>query len=78
MKTPVVAPFSASVLQHLLDRQLEHSIGTARNYLVEHRKAQVADELYTHLSGLSDAELARRGLKRQDLPQFIKEHLYSS
>jgi hypothetical protein len=45
--------------------------------LVEHRKAKAAEELYTRLSRCSDADLARRGLDRQQLGRFISDRLYS-
>ncbi len=69
-------PFSAGVLLHAVGRAFERSIGTARTYLSEQRKAKAAEDLYQHLSGLSDAELARRGLDRDQLAHFVREHFY--
>ena len=65
-------PFSASVLMHALGRAVERFIGRARIYLGEHRKAKIAEEQYTNLSRLSGAELAKRGLRREQIAQLIK------
>jgi hypothetical protein len=77
VKTTIVAAFSPSALRYALNRWFEHSIGTTRDSLAEYRKAILADGLYAHLRGLSDAELARRGLQRRRLAQFIRGRLYS-
>ncbi len=66
---------SARVLLEVLGRGVSRAIGTARTYLVEHRNAKVAEELYRSLSRLSDAELARRGLDRRQLARLVKERL---
>ena len=65
-------PLSAAVLLHALAAGVSRSIGIARVYQDEHRKARVAEELHEHLSQLSDAELARRGLHRDQLLELIK------
>jgi hypothetical protein len=44
--------------------------------MAEYRKAGAAQELYERLSGLSGAELARRGLDRRQLPQFVRDSCY--
>ena len=48
------------------------AIGVVRVYQAEHRKARAAEELHRHLSPLSDAELARRGLHRDQLLELVK------
>jgi hypothetical protein len=65
-------PLSASALLHALGRGLARSIGIVRTYVVEHRNARAGEELYRHLSRLSDAELARRGLGREQVAQLVK------
>jgi hypothetical protein len=49
--------------------------GAVVAHIVAHRKAKAAEELYRHLSRLSDAELAARGLDRRQLPQLMVERL---
>ncbi len=65
-------PLSASVLLHALAAGLSRSIGIARVYQAEHRNARAAEELHERLSPLSDAELARRGLHRDQLLELVK------
>jgi hypothetical protein len=65
-------PLSASVMLHALAAGLARSIGMARTYQNEHRNARAAEELHRHLSQLSDAELARRGLHRDQLLELVK------
>jgi hypothetical protein len=69
-------PFSAGVLLYAVGRAFERSLGAAQSYLGERRKAAAAEELYRHLAGLSDAELARRGLDRHQLAHVVREHFY--
>ena len=66
---------SARGLLEALGRGVGRAIGAARTYVVEHRNAKVAEELYRSLSRLSDAELARRGLDRHQLARLVKERL---
>jgi hypothetical protein len=62
---------SPSDLLQALSRGLLRSIGTAQAHLAQHREARAAQELHRHLSGLSDAELARRGLDREQLARLV-------
>ena len=64
---------SARGVLHALARGLARAIATAQVYLAYHRDARVAEELYRHLRRLSDAELARRGLSRDQIAQFVKQ-----
>jgi hypothetical protein len=43
--------------------------------MIAYRKAKAAEDLYGYLSGLSDAELAARGLDRRKLARFIRQRL---
>ena len=48
---------------------------TVRAYLGAHRSAGEAETLYQHLSGMSDEELARRGISRSDIPDLVRTHV---
>jgi hypothetical protein len=63
------------LLAHALIWAYERTAGTVVTYMIEYRKAKVSEELYRHLSRLSDAELAARGLDHQRLAQFISQRL---
>jgi len=54
---------------------LEHFKNLGWAYLIEYRKAKAAEDLYQQLSRQSDAELARRGLHRKGLIQFVRERI---
>ena len=64
--------FYLSILVHALGQGFKRALGSAQIYVIEHRNARVAEELHQNLWRLSDAELARRGLARERLAQFIK------
>jgi hypothetical protein len=70
------APHFASSLRHAVGRWFARSLGAALVYVVERQRAKAAEVLYTQFSRLSDAELARRGLNRTHLAQFIRDRLY--
>ena len=59
-----------------LSRAFERTVGAAVVYMIEYRKAKAAEDLYKHLSRLSDEELAVWGLDRRYLAQFIRQRLY--
>jgi hypothetical protein len=63
---------SATALLQALAAGLSRSIRTAKVYRSEQLKARAAEELHHHLAQLSDAELARRGLHRDQLLELIK------
>jgi hypothetical protein len=65
-------PLSADDLLQTLGRGLQRSIGAALDYVAQHRDARAAEEVYRSLSRLSDAELARRGLRREQIAEFAK------
>jgi hypothetical protein len=65
-------PLSADDLLQTLGQGLQRSIGTALNYVAQRRDARAAEEIYRSLSRLSDAELARRGLRREQIAEFAK------
>lgn len=44
--------------------------------LIEHRKAQAASRLYDHLRTRSAEDLARAGIRREDLANEIHGRLY--
>lgn len=54
----------------------ERTIGALVTHMTAYRKAKVSEHLYSHLSRLSDAELAARGLDRRQLAQFIRQRLH--
>jgi hypothetical protein len=60
---------------HVLDRA-KRAWATLAEILIVNAKARGAAILYEELSRLSDAELARRGLRRADLPRYIFETLH--
>jgi hypothetical protein len=51
--------------------QAKRAWATLADVLIVNAKARGAAILYEELSRLSDAELARRGLRRADLPRYI-------
>jgi hypothetical protein len=69
-------PAPSRLLLHALIRAYEYTIGAVAAYMIEYRKAQVAERLHSYLSRLSDKELAARGLDRRQLAQFIRQRLY--
>jgi hypothetical protein len=50
-------------------------VGKDRGLLTVNAKVRGAAVLYEELSKLSDAELARRGIPRADLPRYILDTL---
>ncbi len=66
---------SAGGLLHALTRGLVRGMETAQVYIDHHGNARAAEELYQHLSRLSDAELARRGLRRDQIADYVKQGL---
>jgi hypothetical protein len=54
-----------------LSKGVARSLGTVRLYLIRHRDARAGEELHRHLSLLSDTDLARRGLDREQLAQLL-------
>jgi hypothetical protein len=60
---------------HALTWAYERTAGAVVTHMIAYRKSKVSGELYGYLSGLSDAELAARGLHRQRLARFISERL---
>jgi hypothetical protein len=63
----------AGELLQAIARGLARAMETARVYIDHHRSARTAEELYRHLSLMSDAELARRGLRRDQIAQYVKQ-----
>ena len=43
-------------------------------WLGEHRRAQAQARTYERLSRMTDADLARRGIRRDGIPQWIRDH----
>jgi hypothetical protein len=70
------AQYAAGSLLHTMSRWFARSPGAMLNYVIEYRRAKAAAELHTQLSRLSDAELARRDLTRDQLAQHIRERRY--
>jgi len=66
---------SASALLHVVGKALQWAVVTAWTYMSARHEAWVAEELDRSLSRLSNAELARRGLDRQQLAYLVKENL---
>lgn len=66
---------SASALLHVVGKAFKWAVVTAWTYMSARHKAWVAEELYRSLSRLSNAELARRGLNREQLAYLVKENL---
>ncbi len=66
---------SAGGLLRALTGGLVRGMETAQVYIDHHGNAMAAEELYKHLSRLSDAELARRGLSRDQIAQYVKRGL---
>jgi hypothetical protein len=54
----------------------ECTVGVAVVYMIAYRETKAAEDLYQHLSRLSDEELTVRGLDRRHLAQFIRQRLY--
>ena len=69
-------PVAPRIFFGLLLRSLMLLRGPVSRYVIEYRNAKAAQELYRHLSRLSDAELAKRGLDRRQLPQLVKDRRY--
>jgi hypothetical protein len=69
-------PVAPRIFSGLLLRSLMLLRGAVSRYVIEYRSAKAAQELYRHLSSLSDAELARRGLERRQLPQLVRDRCY--
>ena len=65
-------PLTASMIVQALAAGAAHSLTAAWAYLSEYRDARAAEELYKELSRLSDGELARRGLDREQLATVLK------
>ena len=64
---------SAGELLQAMARGLARGMESARIYIEHHNNARAAEELHRHLSRLSDAELARRGLRRDQIAQYIQQ-----
>jgi hypothetical protein len=56
----------------LADKAIQTTTGVLA-YWAARRRARAAMSLYLELSRLSDAELARRGLTRDDVSTFLSE-----
>jgi hypothetical protein len=47
-------------------------------WLIEHRKAQVAGHIVATLRHKSDADLARLGIRREQIGDYVKQRLYKT
>lgn len=45
-------------------------------YVAAGRKAKAAEQIYMHMSSLSDSELERHGISRGDIARYIHDRLY--
>jgi hypothetical protein len=66
----------SGILLKALSHAFEGTAGVAVVYMIAHRKAKAAEDLYRHLSRLTNEELTVRGLDRRHLAQFIRQRLY--
>jgi len=71
-----LAPYGASSPANSLVGWLNRARQVVLACFAEQRRAKAAEEIYLHLSRLSDAELARRGLERARLADVVRERLY--
>jgi hypothetical protein len=67
---------SAKYSFRTLLRRLERPFAAVLIYLIEYRRAKAAEETFARLSSLSDAELAKHGIERGQISQFVRERLY--
>ena len=44
-------------------------------WIIERRRGQAAERIHEQLRRMSDADLAKLGIKRDQIPQYIKEGL---
>lgn len=71
------AGIAAVGLASVVARSLRSAAVALHSLIAERRKAYVADTLTAHLKHMSDADLAKLGVRREDIPQFVRERLYS-
>jgi hypothetical protein len=70
--TTLKNPLTASTVILAIAAGAAHALTTTWAYVIEYRDARAAEELYKELSRMSDSELERRGLDREQLALQVK------
>ena len=71
-----IRPISLRQFQKIVDERIRGIAHGASIYFVEACKARAAEQLYDQLSRRSDKELAKYGIRRREIPQFVRSRFY--
>ena len=64
------------VMLRAIDASLRAVANRMMIWMIERRRGQAAERLKEHLQRMSDAKLAKLGIKRDQIASHIKERLY--
>ena len=68
----------ASLQQRQMVTLIQNVWHLALDILMEHRRAKAAENVYSHLSAMSDDELAHAGLRRSEIATYVRRRLYGA